>query len=353
MNAKRLLIIVCILGVFIAGCGPADQQQVEQILSGVAQTTIAGVTIVPETPVATLDVNLVVKQTFEAMTQQAGGPHVAATPTAHSQVQPTVASNAKTGNISGNLNYPGPSIPAMYVAAYRYGSESYKFVITNAGQNTFEIDDLDPGTYWVIAYTVGGSGFPIGLPGGYTKAVLCGLSVNCTDHTLINVDVKAGQTTTNVDPFDWYAPQGSFMAFPQQGVGQPLSATATPSTTGGIAGTLMYPAGGVGMPSLRIVAFQVGTANYYYVDTALGQNAYQLNNLPPGKYHIVTYVLPGGAFTGGLSGGYTQSVPCGLQYGCNDHTLIDVVVTVGHVTTDINPNDYYAPTGTFPPDPVH
>lgn len=352
MKSIRSLIVICVLGLFVAGCGPADQQQVEQILSGVAQTTVAGVTIVPETPVATLDVNVVVKQTFAAMTQQAGGPQVAATPTAPAATQAAPASNATTGSISGNLNYPSSSIPAMYVTAYQVGTQNYQFVITNAGQNTFQINDLNPGTYNVIAYTVGGGGFPIGLPGGYTKAVLCGLSVNCTDHTLIDVTVEAGKTASDIKPFDWYAPQGSFMAFPQQGVGQPSSATVTPATTGGISGTLMYPAGGVGMPSLRIVAFQVGTSNYYHVDTALGQNTYQLDNLPPGKYRIVTYVLPGGAFTGGLSGGYTQSVPCGLQYGCNDHTLIDVVVTVGHVTTDINPNDYYAPAGTFPPDPI-
>jgi hypothetical protein len=119
---------------------------------------------------------------------------------------------------------------------------------------------------------------------------------------------------------------------------------------GGISGHLMYPASGI--PALRIVAFRVGTSNYYYVDTALGQSSYELDNLPPATYHVVAYVRPGGGFTGGLPGGYSQMVPCGLQYGCNDHTLIDVVVTSGNITTGIDPNDYYADPGAFPPNPA-
>jgi len=150
-------------------------------------------------------------------------------------------------------------------------------------------------------------------------------------------------------------------------------ATATPTTTaqpevtvtatatqpardfippmGTITGTLMYPAGGVGLPSLRIVAFPVDGSTPSYTDTALGQGTYSFD-LPAGTYHIVAYVLPGGAFTGGLPGGYTRMVPCGLKYGCDDHTLIDVTVTAGATTSGIDPNDYYAPAGAFPPMPA-
>ena len=156
----------------------------------------------------------------------------------------------------------------------------------------------------------------------------------------------------------------TFQALTQQAGSQPLASATLPaplpiqpapasaSATGSISGTLMYPAGGVGMPSLRIVAFQVGVPNYYHVDTALGQNTYQLDNLPPGTYRVLAYTLAAGVFQPGPIGGYSQMVPCGLQYGCNDHTLIDVVVTAGHVTTGVDPNDYYAPAGTFPPNPV-
>lgn len=157
--------------------------------------------------------------------------------------------------------------------------------------------------------------------------------------------------------------QATFQAMTQQAANTQPASSATQAvvptlaptlppvvTTGSISGTLMYPASGI--PSLRIVAFQVGAPNYFHVDTAFGQNSYQLDNLPPGTYRVIAYTLPGGGFNSGPIGGYSQMVPCGLQYSCNDHTLIDVVVTAGHVTTGVNPNDYYAPEGTFPPNPL-
>jgi hypothetical protein len=224
MNAKHFLIVICMLGLFVSGCSPANDQEAEQILSGAAETTVAGVTIVPVTPVATLDVNVIVTQTFAALTAQAATQKSAATPPAPTATQassvPAItqpAATSTTGSISGKLIYPSSSIPAMHVAAYLYGTESYIVITTTAGQSSYEIDGLNPGIYWVIAYTIGGGGFPDSLPGGYTKAVPCGLSANCTDHTLIDVIVAAGHITPNVSPEDWYAPQGTFMPLPHLG----------------------------------------------------------------------------------------------------------------------------------------
>jgi hypothetical protein len=193
MYTKRVLLVVCAFAFLAAGCGAVDEQQVERILSGVAQTTVAGVTFVPDTPAP--DVNSIVQQTFQAMTAQAGGGQPLATP-----LPPT--SSATTGSISGQLNYPAESIPALYVTAYRVGTQNYQYVITNAGQGTFKLDGLQPGVYHVIAYTVGGGGFPAGLAGGYTKAVPCGLSAGCNDHTLIDVTVIAGNDSAGVNPYD-------------------------------------------------------------------------------------------------------------------------------------------------------
>jgi hypothetical protein len=72
----------------------------------------------------------------------------------------------------------------------------------------------------------------------------------------------------------------------------------------------MYPSSE--MPSLRIVATRVEGSDYYYVDTALGRSSYELDHVPAGVYHVVAYVLPGGVFAGGLPGGYSKMVPCGL-----------------------------------------
>lgn len=116
------------------------------------------------------------------------------------------------------------------------------------------------------------------------------------------------------------------------------------ATTGSISGDLSYPSEFI--PPLRVVAFQVGSSQYYYVDTLENQGAYQIDNLPAGAYHVVAYTMGGE-----LAGGYTQAVPCGLNVNCADHSLIDVNVAAGQVTAGINPGDWYAPDGTFPPKP--
>lgn len=336
MHTLRILRAMLVLS-FIIGIGAGCGSIPDNITINVVQPTQQ-------------DVGQIVQATFQAMTAKAPSPQSTA-----AAAQPTPSSS--TGSIAGTLNYPADTLPSMYVTAYQVGTQNYQFVITQPGQSKFEIDSLPPGTYHIIAYTVGGGGFPVGLAGGYTKAVPCGLAAECSDHSLIDIQLAAGQAVTGINPADWYASQGTFPAFPQQQAQATSAPTGAAASTlppavadGGVAGTLMYPASG--LPALRIVAFQVGTANYYYVDTAQGQNSYEIDHLPPATYHVVAYTIPGGGFNAGPVGGYSQMVPCGLQYGCNDHTLIDVVVTSGHVTTGVNPNDYYAPTGTFPANPA-
>jgi hypothetical protein len=158
--------------------------------------------------------------------------------------------------------------------------------------------------------------------------------------------VSAGQTVTGINPADWYLVNGTFPPFPGL-QGAPAVPAATPAeiATGSIAGTLMYPSEGI--PALRVVAFQVGGGAYYFVDTLAGQSSYLMEDLPVGTYHVVAYPKSGG----GLAGGYSKMVPCGLQYGCNDHSLIVVAVDAGSTTFGVDPNDYYADPGTFPANP--
>jgi hypothetical protein len=121
--------------------------------------------------------------------------------------------------------------------------------------------------------------------------------------------------------------------------------TITPTVEpGSISGRLSYPSEFI--PPQRVVAFQVNGYNYRFVDTMQNQNIYHITGLPPGVYHVVAYVMDGS-----FAGGYTQAVPCGLSVGCVDHSLIDVTVEAGKDTPYINPGDWYAPEGSFPPMP--
>ncbi len=71
---------------------------------------------------------------------------------------------------------------------------------TELNQPTYQIDNLPTGTYYVVAYLPDTDQ----LRAGYTKAVPCGLSVECSDHALIPVEVTAGTATEGIDPGDWY-----------------------------------------------------------------------------------------------------------------------------------------------------
>ncbi|MEW5942215.1 MAG: hypothetical protein AB1750_21315 [Chloroflexota bacterium] len=305
-----------------------------------AVSTVAGqITYVPVT--WTPDVNTIVAQTFAAMTAQAGG----GSPVTDTPVPPT---SGAPGSISGHTSYPSEFIPALRVVAFNIFDQSYRYVETQYGQTTYQITGLAPGKYHVVAYTMDGA-----LAGGYTQMVPCGLSVNCTDHSLIDVPVYAGQDTPNIDPADWYADIASFPPMPGQPAPQPTITSDGPAPltgNGGLAGKIQYPAGGI--PAMRIVAFRVGNLNEYYsITTQVGQSSYEMS-LPPGQYYVVAYTIEGGGFPGGLAGGYTQAVLCGLTANCTDHSLVAVQVSSQAVLVgDANIADWYAPPGTFPPNP--
>lgn len=78
-------------------------------------------------------------------------------------------------------------------------------VDTQVNQNSFTISNVDPGSYFVVAYVKNSD-----YSGSYTKAVPCGLSVDCTDHTMIDVIVNPGETASGVEVRDWYAPPDAF-----------------------------------------------------------------------------------------------------------------------------------------------
>ena len=327
----RIWTLLFLIAVLAAACVPS-QEDVVEILSSVEQTAAAQITYVPVT--YTPDVNVIVAQTFAAMTAQAGGQPATATPASPS---------SEAGSISGKLSYPSEFIPPLRVVAFNIFDQSYRYVDTLQNQSTYQISGLAPGKYHVVAYA-GGS-----LAGGYTPAVACGLSVECTDHSLSDVVVFAGTDTTSIDPADWYAPENSFPPMPGENVVLPTATDDGPpalSGNGGLGGKLGYPSSGI--PPMRIVAFRTNNlSEYYSITTVLNQGTYSMS-LPPGQYYVVAYVIGGG-----LAGGYTQAVPCGLTAACADHSLIAVrVSSMVVLNNEVNLLDWYAPEGTYPPNPL-
>jgi len=112
---------------------------------------------------------------------------------------------AATGAISGNLSYPSEFIPALTVVAFNVDDGEWFFVHTEVNQPTYTLEGLPAGTYHVVAYPQPSAGIPDDVAAGYTQMVPCGLSTACTDHSLIPVEVKAGETVTGIDPGDWFA----------------------------------------------------------------------------------------------------------------------------------------------------
>jgi hypothetical protein len=258
---------------------------------------------------------------------------VALTLAAQGPTQPAeaTATTATTGLVEGQICYPSEFIPQMTLYLQPLIGETVVEVPIAENQSSFQVE-IDPGNYtayaWLPDFALGGS---------YSQAGACGLGAACTDHTLVEFQVLAGQTTSGVDVCDWYGGPDSVPLPP--GISEP---------TGSISGTLIYPSEFI--PAMWVVAFTAPDMNFWwYVTTVENQNTYQINNLPPGTYYVMSYPMLEGI---GASGGYTPAVPCGLSVECTDHSLIAVNVVANQVTQGVNPHDWYAPPGTFPANPV-
>ncbi len=282
-----------------------------------------------QTPAPNLDD--IVQSTLQAMTAQAPAPVATSAP--------------ETGGISGKLSYPSEAIPPLLVVAFKVDSDEYYWVQTAQDQATYQLDGLPAGAYHVVAYIL-----PDGsLAGRYDQFYVCGLSQGCADQNWVDVQVQAGVVTPNVDPGNWYGGPELYPPMPGYEPGQASGKGfySAPMPAGGsIAGQLSYPSSFI--PSMTVVAYDTMSFSYFYIVTNENSSTYQIDNLPPGSYFVVAY--PGGDSS--FPGGYSAAVPCGLQASCEDHSLIAVEVKSGEVTQGINPGDFYAPPGTFPPLPA-
>ena len=116
--------------------------------------------------------------------------------------------SAKIGTITGQLSFPSEYIPPLTIFAIRIdnGLSTYYSIDTIANQFSYTIE-VDPGTYNVYA-------FRDDYAAGYTNYVTCGMGAYCSDHTPLQVMVKAGKTVKNINLSDWYAPAGTFPSRP-------------------------------------------------------------------------------------------------------------------------------------------
>lgn len=133
------------------------------------------------------------------------------------------------GQVSGLVCFPSePPLPPMTLYFEETTSHSVTTFPHTDGTGTYQVQ-LPPGQYIAYAWRDGSS-----LGGSYSQAVPCGLSVSCTDHSLIPFDVSAGSSVSGIDICDWY---GGPDAVPT-----PVGATPVPPTV-----TPPAPSGGVSL----------------------------------------------------------------------------------------------------------
>ncbi len=221
-----------------------------------------------------------------------------------------------SGSVTGRVCFPSEQIPPMVIYIQKVNS-NWIMEVPVAQNQTEYWAAVEPGTYIAYAWT---TGFEIG--GAYTYA----------DHTLRSFEVKRGITTEDIDICDWYGGPGSVPYPPSYQAGK-------------VSGQLGYPSEVI--PPLRVVAFNLTKGTYLCVDTFQNQQYYEIKGLTPGDYVVIAY-----HHDQDMAGGYTKYVTCMPFAPCEDHNLIHIHINAGVTVTNINPTDWYAPPGTFPPDPT-
>lgn len=301
---KRIAFIVCALAL-LSACAP--QVDTEEIAAMVAATLQA-------------------QQTLDAAAQPTSAP-------------------AGPGAIEGAVCYPSHSIPAMNVYFSKVGTLDAPLSFSIAENQSSYSFPVPEGTYLAYAWLP-----DLSLGGAYTKAIACGLTADCTNHDLVQFHVPAGETVTGIDLCDWYTDPGNIPG-PDGNYYNPLEQSNTGSgqtgsgSTGVISGFLSYPSSFY--PSMNVIAFDMNSDTFYYSTTSEGSNYYEIHNLPPSTYYVIAY-LAGEDY----AGAYTNAVPCGLSVDCTNHNYIPVLVNPGQTVTEVNPQDWYAPEGTFPANPL-
>lgn len=129
----------------------------------------------------------------------------------------------------------------------------------------------------------------------------------------------------------------------------PPSATAVPTATtaplaGQVSGQLCYPSEPP-LPPMTLYFENIGTGVLTTQEHTDGTGLYQVN-LTPGSYHAYAWRADHS-----IGGSYSQSVLCGLDVSCTDHSLVSFDVTDASQINDIDICDWYGPSGAVPTPP--
>lgn len=106
-----------------------------------------------------------------------------------------------SGSVNGQICYPSEFIPEMTLFFEEVNSQDIIQFTTTENQDSYSYP-LPAGQYIAFAYLNSGAA----LGGSYSNAVLCGLGINCTDHSPVQITINPGETITGIDICDWYSP---------------------------------------------------------------------------------------------------------------------------------------------------
>ncbi len=113
----------------------------------------------------------------------------------------------KSGVVEGSLSFPSEYIPTDLTVCAETESGNKVNCSTEQIKDTRFTNGvgyslmLPVGDYYI--YSVSDS-FNPNYKAYYNEFVECGLSVNCSSHNNILVNVSEDETVTNIDPIDWY-----------------------------------------------------------------------------------------------------------------------------------------------------
>jgi hypothetical protein len=169
--------------------------------------------------IAALAVTCAPREASPSPAATSGAPTVAAattTPATTARGVPSTAQPVATGTITGLVAYPAEGHPAMTICAFGATDRSVHYCVdvpqaTTPPKSPYTISGVRPGAYHQFAYAAGNDR----AGGAYTEYVRCGNRASCSDHTLVDVVVRAGETVRDIEVSDWYGPTDAFPPRPR------------------------------------------------------------------------------------------------------------------------------------------